>query len=96
MGCNMSLKVDFANSQSFAKNVFGAVSDEHGERFHQDISAVEKRYQSKWSPTMLADYCWTQEVIPCYFLGYIYIYIYIYIHTHTHTHTHIYTLCNIK
>ncbi|UYV70837.1 hypothetical protein LAZ67_8000790 [Cordylochernes scorpioides] len=37
----------------------GAVSDEHGERFHQDISSMEKRYQGKWSPAMLADYCWT-------------------------------------
>ncbi|UYV74503.1 hypothetical protein LAZ67_11003711 [Cordylochernes scorpioides] len=37
----------------------GAVSDEHGERFHQDISSMEKRYQGKWSPGMLADYCWT-------------------------------------
>ncbi|UYV84754.1 hypothetical protein LAZ67_X003339 [Cordylochernes scorpioides] len=36
-----------------------AVSDEHGERFHQDISSMEKRYQGKWSPVMLADYCWT-------------------------------------
>ncbi|UYV82268.1 hypothetical protein LAZ67_21001510 [Cordylochernes scorpioides] len=25
-------------------------SDEHGERFHQDISSIEKRYQGKWSP----------------------------------------------
>ncbi|UYV84810.1 hypothetical protein LAZ67_X003586 [Cordylochernes scorpioides] len=32
------------------------VSDEHGERFHQDISSMEKRYQGKWSPGMLTDY----------------------------------------
>jgi len=25
------------------------VSDEHGERFHQDISSMEKRYQGKWN-----------------------------------------------
>jgi len=36
----------------------GAVSDENGERFHQDISQMEKRYSSKWNPNMLADYCW--------------------------------------
>jgi len=35
------------------------VSDEHGERFHQDIAQTEKRYQGKWSPAMLADYCWS-------------------------------------
>ncbi|KAH9633685.1 hypothetical protein HF086_012611 [Spodoptera exigua] len=47
------------SSVSDAKIKEGAVSDEHGERFHQDISDMEKRYQGKWSPNMLADYCWT-------------------------------------
>jgi len=37
----------------------GAVSDEHGERFHQDTSQVENPYSGKWSPNMLADYCWS-------------------------------------
>ena len=37
----------------------GTVSDEHGERFHQDISTIEKRYQGFWNNIMLADYCWT-------------------------------------
>jgi len=37
----------------------GAVSDEHGERFHQDISSLEKRYEGIWNRAMLADYCWT-------------------------------------
>ena len=26
------------------------------ERFHQDISTVEKQYQGEWIPSMLADY----------------------------------------
>jgi len=38
---------------------FGAVSDEHEERYHQDISSMEKRYQEKWNCAMLADCCWT-------------------------------------
>ncbi|UYV83653.1 hypothetical protein LAZ67_23001902 [Cordylochernes scorpioides] len=44
--CNMSLNIHFLHSHldSFPDNL-GAVSDEHGERFHQDISSVEKRYQ---------------------------------------------------
>jgi hypothetical protein len=42
----------------FADNC-GMVSDEHGERFHQDIATMEKRYQGNWSTSMLADYCWT-------------------------------------
>ncbi|GFX03684.1 uncharacterized protein TNCV_2112561 [Trichonephila clavipes] len=34
----------------------GAVSDEHGERFHQDIAAMERRHQGRWDESMLADY----------------------------------------
>ena len=37
----------------------GAVNDEHGECFLQDISSVEKRYQGKWNWAMLTDYCGT-------------------------------------
>lgn len=60
MGCRMSLKIHFLDSHlDFFPENLGAVSDEHGERFHQDISAMEKRYQGKWSPSLLADYCWT-------------------------------------
>lgn len=60
LGCNMSLKIHFLHSHlDFFPENLGAVSDEHGERFHQDISSMEKRYQGKWSPRMLADYCWT-------------------------------------
>jgi len=29
-----------------------AVGDEHGERFHQDIPSMEKRYQGKWDCVM--------------------------------------------
>ena len=51
----MSLKVHFldADLDFFHKNLRD-VSDEHGERFHQDISVIENRYKS-----MLADYCWS-------------------------------------
>ncbi|UYV77929.1 hypothetical protein LAZ67_15002897 [Cordylochernes scorpioides] len=60
LGCNMSLKIHFLHSHlDFFPDNLGANSDEHGERFHQDISSMEKRYQGKWSPVMLADYCWT-------------------------------------
>ena len=37
----------------------GDVSDEHGERFHQDIAVMKKGYQGRWSPSTLADYYWT-------------------------------------
>ena len=58
LGCNMSLKIHFPHLDFFPLSC-GEVSDEHGERFHQDIAAMEKRYQGKWNPSMLADYCWT-------------------------------------
>jgi len=56
----MSLKIRFLHSHlDFFPQKFGAVSDEHGERFHQHISSMEKRYQRKWNCAMLVDYCWT-------------------------------------
>ena len=62
MGSNMSLKIHFLGSHlDFFPDSLGAVNDEHGERFHQDISASEKRYQGQRSPRMLADYCWTMK-----------------------------------
>ena len=46
MGCNMSWKLNFLLSHFgffFSKN-FRAVSEEHGEKFHQHIFQTEKRY----------------------------------------------------
>jgi len=44
----MSFKVHFLDFQRdiFPENL-GSVSNEHGERFHQVISSMEKRYQCK-------------------------------------------------
>ena len=59
IGCNMSLKVHFLHSHlSFFPENASDVSDEHGERFHQDISEMENRYKGKSSPAILADFCW--------------------------------------
>jgi hypothetical protein len=33
------------------------ITIEHGVRFHQDISIMEKFYQGQWSPIMLSDCC---------------------------------------
>ncbi|UYV81377.1 hypothetical protein LAZ67_20000992 [Cordylochernes scorpioides] len=47
LGCNMCLKIHFLHSHlNFFPDNLGAVSDEHGERFHQAISSMEKRYQA--------------------------------------------------
>ena len=59
IGCNMSLKVHLLHSHLdyFLQNK-ATVTDEHGKRFHQEISIFEKRYKGKCIPSMLADYCW--------------------------------------
>jgi hypothetical protein len=60
LDCNMSLKIHMLHSHlDFFPDNCGMVSDEHGERFLQEIATIEKRYQGKWSTSMLADYCWT-------------------------------------
>jgi len=60
LGCNMSPKIHFLHSHlDFSPENCGAVSDEHGKHFHQDIASMEKRYLVKWNCAMLADYCWT-------------------------------------
>ncbi|GBO20763.1 hypothetical protein AVEN_221116-1, partial [Araneus ventricosus] len=57
---NMSLKIHFLDSHlNFFTDNCGQVSDERGERFHQDIANMEKRYQGNWSMAILADSCWT-------------------------------------
>jgi len=59
LGCNMSLKVHFLHSHlNYFPYNLGAVSEEQGERFHQDIKEMERRYQGRWNVNMLADYCW--------------------------------------
>jgi len=59
MGCNMLSKNHFSLSHlNFFPPNLGAVSDGHGERFHQDISAMEKRFAGKPSRNMLADCFW--------------------------------------
>jgi hypothetical protein len=60
MGCNMSLKLRFLHSHldTFPENM-EALSDKHRERFHRGISQMEKKYSGKWSPNILADYCWS-------------------------------------
>ncbi|KAL4710010.1 hypothetical protein ACJJTC_015988 [Scirpophaga incertulas] len=62
LGCNMSWKIHFLYSHlSFFPDNMGSVSDEHGERFYQEIAEYEKRYQGRWEPAMPADYCWSLQ-----------------------------------
>ncbi|GJQ76009.1 hypothetical protein Trydic_g18063 [Trypoxylus dichotomus] len=39
----------------------GDASEEQGERFHNDISIVEQRYQGRWDTHMMADYYWNLQ-----------------------------------
>ena len=58
MGCRMSLKMHFLHSHlDFFPENLGAVSDEQGERFHQDIMTMEQRYQGRCDSNMMGDYC---------------------------------------
>lgn len=59
LGCNMSIKVHYLQNHldRFPENL-GDLSEEQGERFHQDIKTMEERYQGKWDTHMMADYCW--------------------------------------
>ena len=59
LGCRMSLKIHFLHSHlDFFPPNLGTVSDEQGERFHQDILQIEQHYQSSWDESMTSDYCW--------------------------------------
>ena len=57
LGAYMSIKLHYLHIYlaRFPENL----SDEQGERFHQDISDMKVRYQGHWNATMLADYCWS-------------------------------------
>ena len=60
LGYYMSIKIHylFSHIDRFPENL-GAMSDQQGERFHQDIIEMETRYQGRWDAAMMADYCWT-------------------------------------
>lgn len=49
----------FRLALNFFPEILGVVSDEHDERFYQDILHIERHYNGKWSTAMLADFCWS-------------------------------------
>ena len=59
MGCRMSLKMHFLHFHlNFVPENCGAVSDEQGERFHQDIQAKEASYQGFLNEEMIGNNYW--------------------------------------
>ena len=59
LDCNTSVMMQylFSYMDRFPENL-GSLSDEQGERFHQDLKEMETRYQGRWDAVMIADYCW--------------------------------------
>ena len=48
LGCRMSVKLHFLHSHlDFFPDNLGDASEEQGERFHQDIKDIERRYQGR-------------------------------------------------
>ena len=58
LGCHMSLKVVFlhAHLDHFSQTL-GDMSEDHGERFHQNIKSMKTQYKGRWDVSMMADYC---------------------------------------
>lgn len=60
MNCNMSIKIHFLHSHlDFFPHNLGKYSDEQGERFHQELAAMEKRFEGKNRLNMITKYCWS-------------------------------------
>ena len=59
MGCRMSLELHILHSHidEFKDNL-GDYSEEHGERFHQDVKSFEERYKGQYNENMISDYIW--------------------------------------
>ncbi|CAK9833810.1 hypothetical protein ANTRET_LOCUS10438 [Anthophora retusa] len=59
-GLNMSLKIHFLQSHLnlFPENL-GDISDEHGERFHQEMKTIDWPYQEFLDERMMGDYMWS-------------------------------------
>lgn len=56
----MSLKIHFLDSHlDFFPENLGDVSDEHGERFHQQLKEMERRYHGFYNTAMMGDYVWS-------------------------------------
>ena len=60
MGCNMNIKLHYLKkcADKFPQNL-GSISEEQGERFHQDVKTMKERYQGRWDSHMMAGYYWS-------------------------------------
>ena len=61
-GCNMSVKMHYLFSHmDWLHENLGSMSNEQGERLHQDLKEMETRYQGRWDVVVMADYCWNRK-----------------------------------
>lgn len=55
----MSPKIHYLHQHlDFFRENLGKISDEHGERFHQQIKLIERRFEGKNDEHMLAEFVW--------------------------------------
>ena len=60
LGHPMSDKMHFLNSHlAYFAQIRGHYSDEHDERFHQDISSMETVHRGTWHGSVMAGCCWS-------------------------------------
>jgi len=58
MKCKMPLKLHFLDSHlDFLPQNLEELSDEQSERFHRNISIIEKRFMGRRTCGILAEYC---------------------------------------
>lgn len=56
----MSLKVHFLNSHlELFPYYLGAIGEKKGDRSHQEIKMMEKRYLRRWKMHLMGDYSWS-------------------------------------
>ena len=62
LGAKTSMKVHylFSHLGRFPTNL-GDLSEEHGERFHQDIEVMEERQQGRWDAHVMVNYYWSLQ-----------------------------------
>lgn len=64
MGISMSLKIHFLHQHlDIFANQISTESDEQGERFHQTVMPMERRYKGKKLDAMLGELCWWMQQI---------------------------------
>ena len=58
LGCRMGVKMHFLPSHlDYFPDNCGKFREKQGKCFHQEISAMDERYQGQWNISMITDHC---------------------------------------